>query len=499
MDAFDQLQQKLAGMWEDIGSTVNAPEAKPRTIVVVPSLSGVGSIPTAAQQMYEERLLFMLFLLHKPGVNMIYVTAKPIAPAIVDYYLGLLPGMIASSARQRLFLVSPEDGSSVALSRKLLDRPRLIAHIRGLIADPERAHLVPFNTTDMERELAVQLGIPMYAADPSFFAFGTKSGSRQVFAEEGLQHPLGFENLHSVDELVSAIASIRRQRPALKRVVVKLNEGASGHANALVLLAGLPPSGDPAEAQAIRSRVEQMKFEFSGIVFADYAAQLAEIGGIVEEFLEGLEIRSPSAQMRATPTGEVELLSTHDQMLGGPSGQAYLGAIFPADPAYSTTIAREALKVGRRFAREGIVGRFALDFVVVKNEDGSWDSYAIEVNLRKGGTTAPYLILQYLTDGQFDAESGRFETSQGKVKFYTASDHIESEAYRIFTIQDLFNIVSNHGLHYNHATQTGLVLHIISGVGELGRVGATAIHNTPQEAYALYEQFQTVLDQEARR
>jgi hypothetical protein len=30
-----------------------------------------------------------------------------------------------------------------------------------------------------------------------------------------------------------------------------------------------------------------------------------------------------------TPTGEVEIVSTHDQLLGGPSGQSYLGCRFP--------------------------------------------------------------------------------------------------------------------------------------------------------------------------
>ena len=94
-------------------------------------------------------------------------------------------------------------------------------------------------------------------------------------------------------------------------------------------------------------------------------------------------------------------LSTHDQVLGGPTGQSYLGARFPADTAYGPAIMREAAKVARRFARDGVIGRFALDFVVVRTQGGEWRPYAIEVNLRKGGTTHPFLTLQYLTDGRF--------------------------------------------------------------------------------------------------
>ena len=70
------------------------------------------------------------------------------------------------------------------------------------------------------------------------------------------------------------------------------------------------------------------------------------------------------------PTGDVELLSTHDQLLGGPSGQAYLGCRFPADFAYARAISADALTIGRRLAREGVLGRFALDFVTVKDAPG---------------------------------------------------------------------------------------------------------------------------------
>ena len=48
------------------------------------------------------------------------------------------------------------------------------------------------------------LGIPMYGADPRFFPLGTKTGCRRLFAEEGVRHPIGFEDLHTIDEVVDA-------------------------------------------------------------------------------------------------------------------------------------------------------------------------------------------------------------------------------------------------------------------------------------------------------
>jgi hypothetical protein len=239
-----------------------------------------------------------------------------------------------------------------------------------------------------------------------------------------------------------------------------------------------------------------MRFELETVKYDWYIAKLSEQGGIVEEMVGGEEIRSPSAQLRVTPLGEVEQLSTHDQMLGGPSGQSYLGARFPADPGYGPQIMQEAAKIGRRFAREGIVGRFAVDFVVVRSPGGTWQTYAIEVNLRKGGTTPPFLTLQYLTDGQYQPEKGIFTTARGHQKCYVASDHVESPHYCAFTPDDLFDIVSHHRLHFDHTSQTGVVLHMISGIGAAGRLGVTAIADTPAEADSLYHKFMKVLDEE---
>ena len=483
---FDQIQNKLVDMWQMIGSGLDDDPEEKHTVVVVPSLTVDIEFSVSALQAYEERMLFMLFLLRKPGIRLIYITSQPIHSAITDYYLELIPGIISSHARKRLHLVSPEDGSPTPLSEKLLARPHLIRQIQELIPDMNNAHMVPFNTTDMERELTLKLKIPMYAADPRFFGFGTKSGCRQIFNDENIRHPLGVEDLYSLDAVVDAIAQIQAQRPAVKQVVVKLNEGVSGLGNLLLELTANT-------SENIRQQIESAEIDDD----ESYADKIISEGAIVEEFISGAQIESPSVQLRLTPLGQVELLSTHDQMLGGPSGQSYLGAVFPADTEYSAGIIQDAIKIGERLAKEGILGRFAVDFVVVKKDDGTWENYAIEINLRKGGTTAPFLILQYLTDGHYDPASGVFLTGKNQPRYYVASDHVEAENFRLFTTDHLFDIVSTHQLHFNHATQTGVVMHLISDIGELGRVGITAIGESPAHARQLFQEFIEVMHQEA--
>ena len=390
------------------------------------------------------------------------------------------------------------DGSVRPLSEKLLERPRLIERIRSLIMDPDRAHLVPFNTTNREKELALRLGIPMYGADPKFFPLGTKSGCRKIFMDEDVPYPLGREDIDTREDLVEAIAQMRMIKPSIRQVMVKLNEGVSGDGNAVIDLTGLPAPGDSKEEAMLDQRLRAMKFEAEGATYDGYMRKLQERQGVVEERIMGEEFRSPSVQLRVTPLGKVELLSTHDQLLGGPSGQSYLGCVFPADTAYAGLITREAAKVGRRLAKEGVIGRFALDFVVVRSKDKKWEPYAIEINLRKGGTTHPFLTLQFLTDGAYDAETAIFTAPNGQQKFFVASDHVESPRYRTLTPDDLFDIVVRHNLHFNQTRQTGVVFHMMSALGELGRTGLTAVGNSHQDAKAMYDRAIAVLDGETR-
>ena len=478
---FERLQQKLVPLW----SSIRAMNQDEQTIVVVPSITAEFDARGAAVQAYEERFLFLLLLLRQPRARLVYVTSQSILPSTVDYYLGLLPGVIASHARARLFLVSPQDRSPRPLTVKLLERPHLIERIRSLIPNPDRAHLVPYNTTSLERDLALRLGIPMYGADPRFLPFGTKTGGRRLFAEEGVPHPFGVGDLfRACDD--RRHRDIRRKRPAVSQVIVKLNEAISGEGNAVVDLRGLPAPGEGDEPSAVGERFRRLRCEMPGMSYASYCDKLASGGGIAEERITGEEIRSPSVQMRVTPLGELEVLSTHDQLLGGPGGQSYLGCRFPADHEYAAPIMREAKKIGQRLLREGVLGRFAVDFVVARRGDGSWEPYAIEINLRKGGTTHPFLTLQFLTDGVYDPEQGLFIAANGQAKYFVASDHLESPTYRALAPDDLFDIAVRHRLHFDQTRQIGVVFHMLATLAENGRFGAVAIGNSPAEADALY-------------
>ena len=218
----------------------------------------------------------------------------------------------------------------------------------------------------------------------------------------------------------------------------------------------------------------------------------------MELYIEGEEKRSPSVQCRITPEGRVEVLSTHDQLLGGPDSQVYLGCVFPADTDYRVRLQELGLRVGAALAEKGCLERFGVDFIAV-HQDGDWQLHAIEINLRKGGTTHPFMELKLLTKGRYDLDSGLFYSQQGRAKFYRASDNLQNSGYHGLLPNDLMEIIAYHQLHFDSSTETGTIFHLMGCLSQFGKLGLTSIGNSRQEADEIYQNVVNILDAEGRR
>jgi len=486
---FEKLKLRLHEVWDVLVMR----DEEPHTSVVVPSVSLDQSElrKLAGASFYEERLLFLLIRLRNPRARLVYVTSQPVHPMILEYYLQFLAGIPASHARARLTLLCAHDVSPRALTEKILERPRLLERIRAGIKDRGRAYLTVFNSTPLERRLAVLLGIPLNGVDPSLVHLGTKSGSRKLFREAGIDVPLGVEDLHDQRQAEEALGELRGRKPGLRRAVIKLNDSFSGEGNALFDY----PDGGGAEAMA--SALRRLEFSVPWETPDTYFEKFARMGGVAEEFIEGEQKASPSAQMRISPHGEVMPVSTHDQILGGPSGQVFMGCKFPAHDDYRLLVQEAGLCVGRALAGHGVVSRFAVDFLVHRKRSGDpWTVTALEINLRMGGTTHPYLALQFLTGGGLDAATGLFLSPTGHAKYYRATDNLHSESYRGLLPEDLVDVLTDNKLHYSHGSESGVLFHLIGALSEFGKLGLTAIANSREEVDDLYLRTLEVLDRE---
>ncbi|TAF06843.1 MAG: carboxylate-amine ligase [Nostocales cyanobacterium] len=503
IDKFRNLQLTLRDRWK----TSELFDNSEADILIIPSLSidQREMQKVEGYEHYEERLLFSLIRLRNPRTRLIYVTSMPLHPSIIDYYLQLLPGIPFSHARHRLLLLSTYDSSLQPLSKKILERPRLIERIRQALRI-DKAFMACYNSTFLEAELSLKLNVPLYAAAPDLQIWGTKSGSREIFAQSGVPHPDGSELVCNSADLATAAADLWERQPTLKRMVVKLNEGISGEGNALLDLRPLidvaphknshSQSSQIERVAAISDRFSNMRFQATQETWANFSQRIPELGAIVESYIEGEIKFSPSVQGRITPDGEVEILSTHDQILGGPDGQIYLGCRFPADENYRLELQDLGLKVGKKLAEKGALERFGVDFVTVDQGNGKWDIQAIEINLRKGGTTHPFMTLKLLTNGRYDLSTGLFYSLQGRPKYYIATDNLQKDAYRGLLPNDLMDIIAHHRLHFDSGTETGTVFHLMGCLSQFGKLGLTSIGDSPQQAEEIYHKVVTVLDQE---
>ena len=468
MEGFETLQASL-----NRAVSLNRPgQSWPHVMVVLPSLSmGEAVLAHYGPRLpaLEHRYLAAFFLLHRiPNAEVVYVSTLAPSEEVMDYCASLLPEGAGADARSRFHCVALGDLSLRSVAEKLLDRPDLIAAIRERIGE-RPAFLEPWNVTEAEARLALEIGIPVNGSRPDLWPLGFKGAGRRLMRGCGVPLPAGRENIFEVEDALDAIQAMREEDPRLGRVIVKHDDSAAGDGNRVVDLSDRP------DEATLRERLEGFGPEYWEVMAK---------GGIVEEMVEGERFTSPSVQVDILPDGDVEVLSTHEQELGGEDGQVYVGCRFPADPAYAPELAAHGRRLGEALARVGALGRFALDFAAVGNGD-AWRVVALEINLRKGGTTHPYACLRNLVPGRYDAGAGVWRADAGGTRAYAATDNVVDPAWTGLAPAEVIRRVREAGLQFDPVRGTGVVLLMLSGLAIDGRFAAVAIGRDEGEAQRL--------------
>jgi hypothetical protein len=487
-DAFDALQGRLGPALEANrpGSTTDhVMIALPSYSVSESLLSHYGNRIPSLEHRYLNAIVIPSRI---PACEMVYVSTRAPLPEVLDYYVSLVPEARRAATRARIWIVEvPDDGTPRSVAGRLVDRPDLIAAIRDHIGD-RPAFIEPWNVTDNEVNLALALDVPINGTRPDLRPLAFKSAGRRLFVVAGVPVPLGREDVRTTQDAVDAIRWIERQRPLLAGVVIKHDDSGAGDGNVVLDLRPMHHADDA--AAWLTDQVDALP---------DWYRSDLLRGGVVEERIAGERFSSPSAQVDIRPSGEIVVLATHEQVLGGDGGQVYLGCRFPADPAYAPRLAEHAAKVGAALAARGALGRFSVDFVAAADASGAWDVSAIEVNLRKGGTTHPYAALRNLVPGRYDIAAGRWIAEDGSTRAYTSSDNLVDESWLGLEPADVIDWVAKAGLQFDPATKVGTVLHMLAGLAIDGRFGVTAIAPTPAEADALYEEVRATVQRLAER
>lgn len=450
----------------------------PRVVIGLPSYSVDSTLLEhygARVTPLENRYLYVMLRAADPVTRVVYLSSRPVPAYVRDAYLSLVSAAERRSILERTLLVSPDDVSPRPLAAKIAARPDLIEAIRAFVGD-EISLIEAWNVTEAERDLALALGAPINGTAPELRRLGTKSESRLLFRRAAIPHPRGTENLRSVEDVVRAIDDLRAD--GVGGVVVKLDDSVAGDGN-IVLGADALGAG-----RATATIVDEL-------LPAWYVDALAA-GAVVEELVVGNSFQSPSGQGVVQPDGVVVVLAAHDQRLGGETGQVFQGCTFPADDAYARDIAHHTRAVGKALRDRGVVGRFGVDFVAAREGD-AWRLFAVEINLRKGGTTHPLGITRLLTDGAYDPLTNRLVAPDATVRCYAATDNLVDPQWVGRDPDDVMRTLADASLLFDPATNTGVVPHLLDCLAVDGRMGYTAIGRDRDEVVALEARLRSAL------
>ena len=174
-------------------------------------------------QNYEERALYHLLMSNDPLVRIIYLSSNRVSERVVGYYLGLCGNKMDSGLHplcdthqmlSRVLMIHVPSDECIPLSEKILKQRNLIGFLKDVINGPfngcemeginnEFVGLTVFTGSDSIDLLSEQLGIRLLEASGHQLHWGTKQGSREIFAACGLTFPRGTPDLPDDDDLLS--------------------------------------------------------------------------------------------------------------------------------------------------------------------------------------------------------------------------------------------------------------------------------------------------------
>ena len=205
------------------------------------------------------------------------------------------------------------------------------------------------------------------------------------------------------DDVAEAVETLRRAHPETRRFVVKLDDGVGGLGNAMLE----PPVGSgsrPTTCSRCCGRRTRAAPPPTSWPCSRAPAGSSRCGSTARRW------RAPACSCAPARCGWSRCSRRTTSSSAAPAARRSSAA--SSRRATSSSARSRTVGDRRELARRGVVGRFAVDFVMVRRA-GGWHAYAIEINLRNGGTTHPALTLLGLTDGTYNEDTGPFQAGDG--------------------------------------------------------------------------------------
>lgn len=437
-----------------------------------------------------------------PNTDVLIATSLPVSENLQTYLLSFLPNERRSSVK---FINALDLGETVGISRPLsqaiLESPKLISAIKNEIRETP-SYLSFFLTSSLEEQVSQALGIPFLMIHPQLNHIATKTNNRRYFQaiqqqiydtrhnlQEVTQIIPGFGGIESIEHLLFYADVLWLSFPQEGKFVIKHDNGVSGQGNGIYSL--------PQMTEVLRSdpskRLKVIQEALNNLVVVDqtssphiFLKDFTYRQGIVEKFIDGTLKTSPSGQGFIHPDGRIEVLSTHEQIL---NGYSFEGAIFPANKNYRLSIQEHVKKVGQELSKDGVVGPFSVDYLVVSHSGNfnlDFTIYPVEINIRQGGTH-PHIIAQSVTNSIYDPSQGILKNSKGESVYYISTEYFKSEVFKGWSEKRILETLDNIGVLFQPGQNEGILPYLLSAAYKHGKFGFVAIAASPEKAKKIYD------------
>jgi hypothetical protein len=151
--------------------------------------------------------------------------------------------------------------------------------------------------------------------------------------------------------------------------------------------------------------------------------------------------------------------------------------------------------VAKTLSFNGVIGPVSVDFLVVEEKRKEPSIYAIEINIRQGGTTHPFQSAKNILAAQYNQETGSLEDPEGDHRIYASYDNLVLNGKNGRDIHVLRRLMQEHGLAYNKQTKSGFIFHMMSALEEFGKCGYTLIARDQRQRISLERKLFKVLQE----